>query len=401
MNRANQFIFSTGLNDGASILCKKNMKYGLAQIHLIQNKYGFSPKACFISSPDETISRNKSRWNSGIGYGGKINWGNGRDKLIFLNTKPNYCGILVGGLQEKPYALDLIKKIEEIKSNPLYCNFIGQEIKITWDYDVSNHFINCFQVQNLSDREFPPYIIFIHGSVPEFQNEDYGIGLYIDKSKALQDIAIKESTIFETFQYILLDSDADEYYKFCEKAFEFSKIKRQKIAEFLFGSLISVISNHSHQFLDDYNTIYLGSHCTNLKSNHVNNDCFPIALRADISCYLFKGLENFSSMIIKNLNFEKKANHLELLDKLIGANVLPHGGGYEFPDIKNVNKVIEYKDQRFFVCSLKSKVNRMKIIRDVSNLQFKYRGRAVVLKSIQLELGEIIARLNPVFSLKV
>ena len=53
--------------------------------------------------------------------------------------------------------------------------------------------------------------------MPEFQNEDYGIGLYIDKSKTLQDIAIKESTVFETSQYILLDSDADEYYKFCEK----------------------------------------------------------------------------------------------------------------------------------------------------------------------------------------
>ncbi|GAH76403.1 unnamed protein product, partial [marine sediment metagenome] len=32
--RANEFIFSTGLNDGASRLCKANMKYGLAQFHL-------------------------------------------------------------------------------------------------------------------------------------------------------------------------------------------------------------------------------------------------------------------------------------------------------------------------------------------------------------------------------
>ncbi|GAG85794.1 unnamed protein product, partial [marine sediment metagenome] len=58
LDRANQFIFSTGLNDGASKLCKANMSYGLAQFHLIQEKYGFKPKATFISSPDETISRN-------------------------------------------------------------------------------------------------------------------------------------------------------------------------------------------------------------------------------------------------------------------------------------------------------------------------------------------------------
>ena len=54
LQRANDYIFSTGLNDGASKLCKANMKYGLAQFHLIQEKYGFEPKATFISSPDET-----------------------------------------------------------------------------------------------------------------------------------------------------------------------------------------------------------------------------------------------------------------------------------------------------------------------------------------------------------
>ncbi|MHA2131642.1 MAG: hypothetical protein ACW99L_16875, partial [Promethearchaeota archaeon] len=84
LDRANQFIFSTGLNDGASKLCRANMKYGLAQLHLIQEKYGFEPKATFVTSPDETISRNKYRWNSGLGYGGRLSWGSGKEKIIFL-----------------------------------------------------------------------------------------------------------------------------------------------------------------------------------------------------------------------------------------------------------------------------------------------------------------------------
>ena len=91
LQRAKEYIFSSGLNDGASKLCKANMKYGLAQFHLIQEKHGFEPKATFISSPDETISRNNFRWNSGLGYGGRLNWGDGHDKLIFLNVKPNCC----------------------------------------------------------------------------------------------------------------------------------------------------------------------------------------------------------------------------------------------------------------------------------------------------------------------
>ncbi|MFX1329822.1 MAG: hypothetical protein ACFE91_16960, partial [Promethearchaeota archaeon] len=179
LERASQFIFSTGLNDGTSKLCKANMKYGLAQFQLIQEKYGQQPKATFISSPDETISRNKFRWNSGLGYGGRINWGEGKDRLIFLNTKPNCCGILVGGLKELPDPYELIKRIDEIKSEELY----HSDILINWDFGISNHFINCFETKNLSDFGFSPYIFLIHGSCPELRDDEYGIGLYVDKSK--------------------------------------------------------------------------------------------------------------------------------------------------------------------------------------------------------------------------
>ncbi|GAH30621.1 unnamed protein product, partial [marine sediment metagenome] len=186
LDRASQFIFSTGLNDGTSKLCKANMKYGLASFQLIQEKYGFEPKATFISSPDETISRNKFRWNSGLGYGGRLNWGDGNDKLIFLNVKPNCCGLLVGGLEELPDPYNLIKKIDTIKSKELY----HDGVLINWDYDISNHFINCLETKNLSDIDLPPYIFLIHGSAPEFRDDKYGIGLYIDKSRTLKDIKI-------------------------------------------------------------------------------------------------------------------------------------------------------------------------------------------------------------------
>jgi len=40
-------------------------------------------------------------------------------------------------------------------------------------------------------------------------------------------------------------------------------------------------------------------------------------------------------------------------------------------------------------------------VRDVTNLQFEYRGISIALKTLQLDLGEMIARLIPIFSLKV
>jgi len=393
--RAKQYIFSTGLNDGTSKLCKANMKYGLAQFHIIQEKYGLEPNATFISSPDETISRNAYRWNSGLGYGGRITWGNGNDKLVFLNTKPNHCGILVGGLERLPEIYDIIEGIDEIKSKILYYD----NIKIDWDYGISNHFINCFETKNLSNLDFPPYMFMIHGSAPEFRDDSYGIGLYIDKSKTLKSMAIEESTIFGK-QYILLDTEAKEYLEFNYKASEFSNMKRRIIADNLFQDY-EIVCNQPHQFLKDYNNMYLGSNCTDMDSDIIKYDIFPTTLRADIAAYLFKGKQNFSETTLKNMNFIKRAEKLGLSDLLRNANVLPHGSGVELLNIKNVNKIFEYKNQRYFECELKSKTRGIQIIRDVTNLEFEYRGRSVVLKTLQLGLGDLIVRLKPIFSLKI
>jgi len=396
LDRANQFIFSTGLNDGTSRLCRANMKYGLAQFHLIQEKYGFEPKATFISSPDETISRNKFRWNSGLGYGGLLNWGDGKEKIIFLNTKPNCCGMLVGGINEVPDPYNLIKKIDEIKSKELY----HSNVLINWDYGISNHFINCFETKNLSDIRLPPYMFLIHGSAPEYRDDSYGIGLYIDKSKTLQDIAIEENSKFGK-QFILLDSDANNYLNFHKKALEFSNLKREIIADNLFDYGYEKICNQSHQFLKDYNNIYLGSNCTDISCNLITSDIFPTTLRADIAAYLFKGKKNLTKTTLKNAGLLKRAKDLDLLELLENAYILPHGGGYAFNDTEEVLDILEYKDQRYFVTSLKTNKSRLKIIRNVSELQFEYRGRDIILKTIQLDLGDIVARLNPLFSLKL
>ena len=396
LERAENFTFSTGLNDGASKLCRANIKYGIAQFQLIQEKYGFEPKATFISSPDETISRNFIRWSSGLGYGGRLNWGSGNDKLIFLNTKPNQCGILAGGLDEPPDPYELIKRIDETKDLELYY----KDIKLQWDYGISNHFINCFESKNLSDIDLPPYIFFIHGSAPEMRDDTHGLGFYFDKSKTLKELAIEEETIFGK-QFILLDDDATQYIDYTNRALEFSMIKRETFAYNLFGNGFSVICNQPHQFLKDYNNMYLGSNCTDPTYKYSKINTFPVALRADIACYLFQGKKNLSERTLKNQKFNKRAEKLELRDLLLNADILPHGGGYLFPDIKDIVNILEYKDQRYFSCTMVKDNKRLKIIRDPGQIQYEYRGRDVVLKTIQLGLGDTIARLNPIFSLKL
>jgi len=147
--------------------------------------------------------------------------------------------------------------------------------------------------------------------------------------------------------------------------------------------------------------MYLGSNCTDIASDKIKNNIFPITLRADISAYLFKGKNNLSDLTIKNLGFFKRAEKLGVLSTLQNANILPHGGGYKFPDIKDVNQILEYKYQKYFSCSMMLDASRYKIIRDPSQLEYEYRGKEVVLKSLQLDLGETLARLTPIFSLKL
>ncbi|MEJ2279322.1 MAG: hypothetical protein P8Y70_16510 [Candidatus Lokiarchaeota archaeon] len=327
------------------------MQYGLAQFHLIQEKYGFIPNATFISTPDETVTRNTYRWNSGIGYGGKISWGNGNEKIIFLNVKPNLCGIFVGGLNEIIEPEEIIDRIETVKRTDL----TAKKIPLNWDYQASNHFINLFKTQSFTDIKLPKYIFFIHGSSPELQDDKYGLGLYIDKSKTLRERAIKEETKFGV-QYILLDNDAKEYLDFQYKALKFSKAKREIIANNLFGKDYVKISNHPHQFLRDYNNMYLGCNCTKYRNNIKNdNELYPTTLRADYPAYLFQGKRNFSEIVIEKLDFRERAEKLEIMSRLKNANVLPHGGGYNFPDIEDLERIVETKKGRFFICSLKIK----------------------------------------------
>ena len=87
LRRAEQHHFSTGIDDACTKIAKANMKFGLAKMHWVQHSLGLEPNATFIGSPDETITRNVARWEQGISYGGKITWGNGREKVVHLSVR--------------------------------------------------------------------------------------------------------------------------------------------------------------------------------------------------------------------------------------------------------------------------------------------------------------------------
>jgi len=392
LRNAKNHCFFIGLSDSGAELCKANTVYGIAGIHYVQNQLDISPNATFISTPDMTITRNSSRWGSGFGYGGKISWGAGDDDLIVLDVKPNACGMLVGGLEELPDIERLIKKLCELETGAIEID----GVKVTWDFYKSNHFIDVFRVKPVVklDQNLLPYAFIIHGAAEELKGDnESGFGIYYDKSKQLREMTEDVDTPFGEF-HILTGSSAKKYFEQYQRAESYSKKKRKIAGGFLFGKFIE-ISNETHQGLINMNEITLGCH-------YLSNQptLFPLTLRADLPAYLVKGNPNLSPESIELSGFEKRAKNLGLYERLLNANIIPHGGGYVLPDILTVNKVTQVNGKRCFEVEMQNDGGK-KVIREVRELPYEYRGRKVVLRTLEIGSIEIVAKLTPEYVLKI
>ena len=398
LSRARKHIFSTGLDDSAHRLCCENMKYGLAKIHFIQNKYGLEPNATFVGAPDATITRKVRRWSYGFGYGGKLSWGDGSDKLVILDTMPNACGMFVGGISDLPDTRELLSRIDQLLSESETIDGID----IEWDFAVSNHFIDIYEVRPSTSNQdlHHNYAFIIHGSTPELKGDSdtkFKFGLYEHKSSVLKDLVEILETPFGDIR-ILTDNAAQKYLEFYEFAASMSMKKRRLAADYLFGDY-GEICNHIHQGLFNMNEIALGCHILN---NSSDNNIFPMALRADLPAYLLEGTPNLNDEVIEYLGFEKRAQKFGVMERLTNANILPHGGGYDFPHLLRVNQVLEESNnQRYFVTDMGTGHESEMVFRTPRELQFSYRGRQVLARTLELGLGTVAANLMPRIVLKV
>jgi hypothetical protein len=399
LSRAKKFIFSTGIDDSACRLTLANVNYGLAKTHLLQEFLGEEPNATFISAPDLTITRNNARWNNGIGYGGRYSWGDGLNPLIILDFMPNACGMLVGGLDEIPGPEILIKAVHELKEE----DQVIAGIPINWDFAGSNHFVSVYEVDPLSieAQDLPKYAFVVHGGAPELKGDnqvDKGFGLYYNESSTLQEMAQVLETPFGPIKY-LEGHEAKNYLNFFDHVEAFSKKRRRLAAKILFEKhYTSEITNPCHQGLFSFNDVNLGSQ--NTVDPATPHHIFPLALRADLPCYLVKGYQNLLEDVIVRLGFWKRAERLGVLDKLKNANILPHGAGYQFIHLSSIKRVMEIEGYRYFVLDMHNELAE-KIFASPRHLQFEYRGMSIVMRCIELGLGELYARLLPRYVLKI
>jgi len=390
LQRAREHIFSTGLDDSGARLGLANMRYGLAKIHLAQEALGLAPDAIFVTAPDLTVTRNHNRWRSGFGYGGRLTWGDGQQELIILDLKPNCCGMLVGGLNQVPARDILLQRVLALQAEELVID--GMPIK--WDFGQSNHFITLFRVTPLDDSPLLPYAFVVHGSGSELRGEtSWGDGLYWDRSEPLRRKAEVLETPFGPL-HLVTGQAAREYYAFFQRADDFARRRRLLIATRLFDE-VTPYNNDAHQGLVSMNDMMLGAY--RVGGAEV---VFPLTLQAHLPAYLVRGRPNLSDVVIERLGWGKRARRLGLYERLKSANVVPHGGGYIFPHLQDVISVIEIEQGRYFELSFSAGDGR-EIVSDVHDLPYAYRGVEVVERTIELGLGELVARLDPIYVFKL
>ncbi len=394
LKKAEKYFFSTGLNDVSAQLSRANTIMGLAKIHSVQEQLGFSPNATFVSAPDLCISRNIEGWSAGFGYGGKLVWGDGNQELIILDVHPNACGTLLGGLENRPNPQKLLRRVEEIKeeNKPEI-----DGITIEWDLGRRNHFLRVDKViSSDSNLLLPNYTFIIHCSARELkQDTQVGVGLYHEQSEILQERLETFNTPFGPLN-VLTGKFARDFAKQHEFAREFALKRRKLLAERLFGEFTE-ISNRIHQGLLDMNQMLLGAQPI---IPGTFNDLYPIMLRGDLPITLLKATKWLTDKNIDRLGFRDRARELGVEHRLKSAQVLPHGGGYHFPQIKKFKEVIQTETGHTYF-SVEYKSGNQLLIPDALWLEFKYRGEEV-LDRIE-EIGDVkqVAKLNDGYTLKI
>ncbi|MGD2146325.1 MAG: hypothetical protein PVH41_06510 [Anaerolineae bacterium] len=391
LQRAQEHIFSTGLDDSGAKLGLTNMKYGLAKIHLAQEALGASANATFIAAPDLSVTRNSARWKSGFGYGGLVTWGDGELELVILDLKPNCCGMLLGVLDTLPDRDTTLRRLQALRSIELAIN----GIPLKWDFGESNHFITIYRTVPPSQTDFPPYAVVIHGSGSELRGETpWGPGLYWDRSEALRQRAETLDTPLGSL-LVLTGQAARDYCDSFQWVDAFAKERRLLIARRLFDD-VTVYSNESHQGLTNMNEMALGIYAARGDDAAI----LPLTLQAHLPAFMLRSRANLSDEVIERMGWVERAKRLGLYDRLRAANLVPHGGGYTYPHIRDVVSVIEIGQERYFELSFVGAEARQ-IVNNVRDLPFTYRGLNVVDRTVALGLGEVVAQLDPVYGLKL
>jgi hypothetical protein len=390
LERAREHCFMAGVGDIGMQLCEANVPFGLAKIHHVQEALGLPPDATFVGSPDATITRNDKRWSQGFGYGGVYAWSG---DFTVLDIKPNACGMIVGALPELPELDQLRARLRTLDEDGLTLDGVVLDNDLT----ESNHFVDVFSVDTEGSHEPAPgdarYIYIMHSSGHEHRGANpRGPGLYWDKSEELRAMARRFDTPWGSL-HILEGDRAASWYEFYDQVQDFNHRRRQALGEFLFGDHEALI-NATHQgMVRGLSRANIG--CYTFDDPDGEAPLFPLTLSPSLPAFLVRARRNFEDQAIDALGWRERMERHGLSERLSGTNLLPHGGGYSYPQLRGVARVIEQgPDDRRFELLPADPDRPVEVIETPRNLRYAYRGMEVKERMEELDLGQAVIKLD-------
>ncbi len=391
---ARSHIYSWSTNDLTYQLAKEVMSIGLAKIKSFYQQVDSDPNNVLaIFGPDGSITRNKSRFKEGVGYGCAVVT---KEYLFPSLLHPNGCGFGLYHINDVPTLSQIMDRLGRMKQDGVP---VGGK-KGEWDVWKSNHFIDILRLESIEsdyldyEKLLPAgHYVLIHSSQ---QTEKQKLSYW------KREDFVQTETPFGTVEG-LTGKACTDYLKYFELVEEYSKNKRTSIAENLFGEEnISCISNPTHQGYykegDSY-VMRLGLYNSLDKTGDKNLPFFPLGFNGYSFIYLYEGCSNIKEPYWTNLQVEKaeKYNHRSIIENI---NILPHGGGYKlffpFSHVKTHVHNMEY----YFELSHALMESRM-FIQNVESLEYGYRGPTEVLPFVEkFDLGQRVARFVPIQVIK-
>ncbi|MHA1205997.1 MAG: hypothetical protein ACTSSO_00335 [Candidatus Hodarchaeales archaeon] len=389
IQKARSEIYSWATNDLTCQLAKEVMSIGLAKIKSFLQVVESDPNdVLVVFGPDGSITRNKSRFSAGVGYGCAVV----TKEYVFPSLlHPNGCGFGLYYVEDMPDLTLIMDRLMNLKREGVP---VGDK-KGKWDIWKSNHFIDILRLDSLvvSQSRYSKFIpegnyVLIHSSQ---QTEKQMLSYW------KEDEFVKANTPFGTVEG-LIDQSREDYLKFFLQVEEYSKQKRTSIAEKLFGeNNITCISNPTHQGYykeNDFFTMRLGLYNTLNSTGDNSIPLFPVGFNAYSFIYLYEGSPNVKRKhwTGSQLQQAQDSNHVHILDKI---NILPHGGGYKLMYPFNKAKTVLYKGEYYYELSQAPMESSM-LIQNVDSLEYGYRTPTEVLPLVErLDLGKLAARFVP------
>jgi hypothetical protein len=387
VERARTSVITTAaVPDAATMLARENMAHGLAKIHWVQEHLGYPADAFFLGSPDMTTPRYPVKWQWGQALGGQLTWGMGDRPLTFLDLQVSTSTAFFGTVTQEPDMRTVLACAEQLRRKRP--RLMG--VDIDWDFDRGNHFINVYRVEPQSQTEtvsLAPYAFVVHGGDSEVKRPStLGIGLDYEKSPPLRERMSTLQTPLGPVR-VLLDQAARDYYEGYLRYEHYSKQKRALLSTELFGEH-TVISNEIHHGFAHANTALLG--CYQFQTG--SEVLYPVTLRSDLPTYVVQGSAESRHDF---MNVESLSPLLK--EQVALANILPHGGGYTYPEVQSFVAMLEADGLRYSV--LEGLAKNKRVLANLNTLPYAYRGEEVIACLERCRLGKVVAQLHPLFSL--